>query len=1003
MEVEDSGLPETSRSEIVQALETFDEEHRGEGRWADWQSKRNHKYAIGHDGRLYPVIQIISMATGRSNQTIHGGDQANSYVENYGFEVVPLRERPLREALKEVLDIYVQIRETKPFGKTDEDGEKLRIWQLFEEIEELLEESSVLSQRPHVEVSWSLGSGKWVHNPWFAFLDERVTSTVKKGFYPSFGLKPKRSKINVGYIIGLDQVRENYGTQVGTAILQNRAQLLRGRSLQLEEEGFRVPEGPAQKGDQLMVIARKSYDEGEIPSDEELLSKLDILLQTYDRHVSRETTSFSIDIDRSRLNLAVDNIIRPAILERKDLEDNDYEGYQHQKIIPNGTPKLTPEAITESPRESVIDALRADVNLLSGNWQKSPAIKFLDRADPSAIQDEVFNLLYGPDELADRVERFIDWGEDRKIEDGKTAGLDGTVASYLLFLSDPQQYAFCKTSRAYRPAVKALLGDGEVRSDWPERVTHARDFYRETLRIFQQEHKDLPFFDLMHVHIAFYLAENADEEAPWGEGIIELDGAENTPDRDRKVVKIAPGHQAEYWEECLESGHIRVGWEAVGDLRQYGDYEEFREAFHDAFYPETHDTGQKVTEKSREVWTLTELEPGDLVVANRGKNEVLAVGEVLVPGYEWKPQYEEYNHTVPVDWDTSYAQEIPERSYWGMVTVRKISDEDFLDLILKRNGSTPKQSYQPPPFEKIYEAVREKGMVIDRRTLRRYHVSLRTRGFVILSGVSGTGKTWLTKLYADAVNARRLLQPVAPNWTTNEDLLGYYNPVDGDYHHTAVSRFLRGAEEAYEDARADGHKPPPYHLVLDEMNLARVEYYFATLLSKMEKRKREGTAMLQLGPETEVLLPPNFSFIGTVNIDETTHAFADKVYDRAQLIEMEASKDRLREHLGEEPYVGVLMDVFGAIGGIAPFAFRVLDEIVEYVDVAQNHGSSWKEALDEQLLQKVLPKVKGTEPQVGEALSEFLEVVPEESYPLSHAKAQTMLDGFRTHGFTSYF
>jgi hypothetical protein len=294
-------------------------------------------------------------------------------------------------------------------------------------------------------------------------------------------------------------------------------------------------------------------------------------------------------------------------------------------------------------------------------------------------------------------------------------------------------------------------------------------------------------------------------------------------------------------------------------------------------------------------------------------------------------------------------------------------------------------------------------MVIGRRALRRYHVSLRTRGFVILSGVSGTGKTWLTKLYAEAISAKRLLQPVAPNWTTGEDLLGYYNPVEGKYHHTPVSRFLLEAEKAYRDAQAEGQTPPPYHLVLDEMNLARVEYYFAGLLSKMEARQREGTATLQLGPETEVLLPPNLSFIGTVNVDETTHAFADKVYDRAQLIEMKAPRERLREHLGEEPYAGALMDVWNAIGDVAPFAFRVLDEISKYTSVAESHGASWEEALDEQLIQKVLPKVKGTEPQVGEALAEFLEAVPEESYPLSHAKAQSMLEEFRSHGFTSYF
>ena len=108
-------------------------------------------------------------------------------------------------------------------------------------------------------------------------------------------------------------------------------------------------------------------------------------------------------------------------------------------------------------------------------------------------------------------------------------------------------------------------------------------------------------------------------------------------------------------------------------------------------------------------------------------------------------------------------------------------------------------------------------MMIDQRMLRRHRVALRTRRFVILSGLSATGKTWVTELYDDAVKARRLLAAVAPNWTANEDLLGYYNPVDGTYHHMSVSRFLVEAEAAYEDAQARVVQPVPYHVALDKI------------------------------------------------------------------------------------------------------------------------------------------------------------------------------------------
>ena len=87
---------------------------------------------------------------------------------------------------------------------------------------------------------------------------------------------------------------------------------------------------------------------------------------------------------------------------------------------------------------------------------------------------------------------------------------------------------------------------------------------------------------------------------------------------------------------------------------------------------------------------------------------------------------------------------------------------------------------------------------------------------------------------------------------------------------------------------------------------------------------------------------------------------------------------------------------------VAPFSFRVLDEIGAYVRAAAPLGVSWEEALDEQLVQKILPKCKGANPAVGEALEQVVRLTMG-AYPLSHAKAEEMLDGFHQHGFASYF
>jgi hypothetical protein len=273
---------------------------------------------------------------------------------------------------------------------------------------------------------------------------------------------------------------------------------------------------------------------------------------------------------------------------------------------------------------------------------------------------------------------------------------------------------------------------------------------------------------------------------------------------------------------------------------------------------------------------------------------------------------------------------------------------------------------------------------------------------VVLAGISGGGKTWLAEAYASAAGAEQLLVAVAPNWTTNEDLLGYLSPIDNTYRHTPFSRFLQKAADAHATALAANVAPQPFHLILDEMNLARVEYYFARFLSAMEIRARNGVASLELAPDLHVDLTPNLKFVGTVNIDETTFGFADKVYDRSQLVTLAVDRADVAAHLGSAPYADVLLDVWDALRDIAPFAYRVLDEIATYVAEADAIGVAWQEALDEQLDQKVLPKIKGADPRIGSALQQFV-TVTETDFPLCAAKARTMLEIYAAHGFASYF
>jgi 5-methylcytosine-specific restriction endonuclease McrBC GTP-binding regulatory subunit McrB len=287
--------------------------------------------------------------------------------------------------------------------------------------------------------------------------------------------------------------------------------------------------------------------------------------------------------------------------------------------------------------------------------------------------------------------------------------------------------------------------------------------------------------------------------------------------------------------------------------------------------------------------------------------------------------------------------------------------------------------------------------------IRRYHLAMSTRGFVIVSGASGTGKTWLAQAYAEAVGARAKLAAVDPSWSSNEDLLGYLSPLDGFYHHTPFSEFVQEAAREWDSANASERATREYHVILDEMNLARVEHYFSRFLSAMELRSRQGSARLDLAPGHTLVLPPNLKFAGTVNVDETTHGFADKVYDRAQLIELPLPRDKVVEHLDGFPYAERVLAVWDAVRPIAPFGFRVLDEIHMYAAAADQVGTPWEIALDEQLVQKVLPRIRGADKRLQDGLDAFLEALGDLDFTLSRAKAQEMREEYGAHGFASFF
>ncbi|MEW6662105.1 MAG: AAA family ATPase [Bacillota bacterium] len=201
--------------------------------------------------------------------------------------------------------------------------------------------------------------------------------------------------------------------------------------------------------------------------------------------------------------------------------------------------------------------------------------------------------------------------------------------------------------------------------------------------------------------------------------------------RARRIVKIAPGENAQFWPDCLANGYICVGWDEIGDLREFESKEAFRQRFIEVYSSDYNHHKPTITKKVNELWTLMELEPGDLVVANQGTGKVLAIGEVVEP-YEWLQEREKYAHVVHVRWDTSYEQDIESQKNWAFLTIAPVS-YSLYERIIRKTQKEKEDEGVPPAPDPLWLEIAQ---------------ALERKGQVILYGPPGTGKTYHARRFA---------------------------------------------------------------------------------------------------------------------------------------------------------------------------------------------------------------------------------------------------------------
>ena len=285
--------------------------------------------------------------------------------------------------------------------------------------------------------------------------------------------------------------------------------------------------------------------------------------------------------------------------------------------------------------------------------------------------------------------------------------------------------------------------------------------------------------------------------------------------------------------------------------------------------------------------------------------------------------------------------------------------------------------------------------------IRRFIAGMGVSHILILQGMSGTGKTSLAHAFGSYVDNQSTIIPVQPMWKERTDLIGYYNEFTRKFNETLL------LEKMYEA----NYSEDMYITVLDEMNIARIEYYFAEFLSLLElpdpderyievvsDKWANDPAQLKDG---KIKLPANMWFIGTANNDDSTFAISDKVYDRAMILNLDNKSERYvapeteKLHISCEKFNRLVDEAIEEYGVSRrnmkrlealdkyliehfhiTFGNRIMKQIKTYIPVYVSCGGDELIALDDILSKKVIRKLETQNPiylrNAAEGLVEYI-------------------------------
>lgn len=985
------------------------------------------------------------------------------------------------DACSRLLAIYPE----RPYGISGDAEAKQLERQLKERANELL---PMLCENEHWLAEASVGKGSWAAVPWVAFFDRRETTSAQKGVYPVIHFsceKPVGIRIGLGIAATAYRGREDEKAAAVWAELgeQHRQLLSEAAFVDVvngsDDRTSIGSGGLARRYEKGMVFERFADSEQLKQSPGELTGALKILLNSFRQWVDQKSRQgledTAIDFVTLMREYAEDRVVflSPACDRHFCISDVDDAGCSVQQLNSVAGQRITAAAFQSKVawlQQHGGQANRKDFDntvAVQMCYSQMPELALMpDRqtitflANEDARADHFISLvksiqaitLYKPVILALVIEAVhdgvlvdnriaFDWLLPRFIsrmrEHGKEVGEQqlaegfGRLASDLFWLL------------AHHDTNKLLDTSSPTAGKIRERVSHARlqEAYWQML-----QNGDCRQRVLDAIKLKWWQTKTRVNEMP-------------------KYWLLAPGEGGALWNSWQKNSIATIGWSEVGDLSQFASDDDVSERVAKAFP----DHGSKAV--ARMLWHFFKrMNVGDVVFAKRGRSGVYGWG-VVTGEYKYLEDAGQYSeetgrhpHVRSVEWRSVDEVDMPDGLRLAMHTITPMdSNVPFLcemkgaydgvpglDQIDCKQGLDEVEEVDLDPEEDIAESVDKliasiaaKGFIFHPWQIATYVTAMRTKPFVILAGVSGTGKSKLPALVAELTTGKIERVSVRPDWTDSSDVLGYIDLQD---------RFRPGA--VLTAARAASTDSERFHLcLLDEMNLARVEHYFAEVLSSIEdRRKARGGGYESSQLITQVLpaeyltwqeqaMPANFGIVGTVNMDESSHGFSRKVLDRAFTLELsevdldldqstssvesiepmfwppsfwhcratrisECDQDSPSFRIAAERATETLKKVNEClVYSQLQVGYRTRDEVIlflmnaaEFSDAFRTRGGEAVDPLDLALMMKVLPRLVGGSNAIRRTLAGLLGLAHRQSMMSESDAEDAAVDNWTTAG-----